>query len=359
MNRRNFFKNSALTTLGVTGIHKLPALPPNVNEKLGRIRIGICADLHQDVMHDGPKRIEAFIRDMEVQKPDFIIQMGDFCRPYDYNRVILDIFNRFNGPRYHVIGNHDMDGGFTRDQVVAFWKAIGKYYSFDQKGYHFIVLDGNDHDPSPDRPSGYARFIGKEQMQWLEEDLEKTRLPVIIFLHQGLDNDLGGIYNAMETRLVLERANKRAGFRKVQLVFTGHHHQDYHNVINGIHYIQINSMSYQWLGGDYEHLRYSEEVDKTHPYIKATVPYKDPLWAVVDIFPNGDFRLKGTKSVFVGPSPEDLGMSPYQFGYPIVPYISDRKISLTKNSFEYIDTNGVMAQGGRIDKENVNLLQTT
>ena len=342
MNRRNFLRNSALTTVGVTGIDKLPAFPPVENEKFERIRIGICADLHQDIMQDGPKRMEAFINDMAIQKPDFIVQMGDLCRPYDYNQVILDIYNRFDGPCYHVIGNHDMDGGFTREQVVAFWKAIGNYYSFDKKGYHFVVLDGNDHDPSSDRPSGYARFIGKEQMQWLEADLDKTTLPVIVFLHQGLDNDIGGIYNAMQSRLVLERANEKAGFRKVLLVFTGHHHQDYHNVINGIHYIQLNSMSYQWLGSDYEHLRYSAEVDKTHPYIKETVPYKDPLWAVVDISKNGSFQLKGKKSVFVGPSPEDLGMTPYQTGYPIVPFISDRKISLSMKPFEYIKTDGII-----------------
>lgn len=342
MNRRNFLRNASLATLGVTGIDKLSVLPPVKNEKFESIRIGICADLHQDIMQDGPKRMEAFINDMAVQKPNFIIQMGDLCMPYDYNQVILDIYNRFNGPRYHVIGNHDMDGGFTREQVVSFWNAIDKYYSFEKKGYHFVVLDGNDHDPSSERPPGYARFIGKEQMQWLEDDLEKTKLPAIIFCHQGLDNDFGGIYNASQSRLVLERANAKADFRKVQLVFSGHHHQDYHNVINGIHYIQINSMSYQWLGSDYEHIRYSAEVDKTHPLIKKTVPYKDPLWAMIDISKDGSFQLKGKKSVFVGPSPEDLGMSHYQYGYPIVPFISDRKISLTRKSFEYITTDGIM-----------------
>lgn len=330
MNRRNFLRNTTLSTFGVTGIGSLSALSPIDDGQFEKIRIGICADLHQDVMQDGPKRLEAFINEMAVQKPDFIIQMGDFCVPKPGNQVIMNIYNRFEGAGYHVIGNHDTDGGFTREQVVKFWNAIGRYYSFDKKGYHFVVLDGNDHDPSSERPAGYARFIGKEQTQWLEADLDKTTLPVIVFLHQGLDNDIGGIYNAMETRLVLERANAKAKFRKVQIVFSGHHHQDYHNVINGIHFIQVNSMSYQWLGSDYEHIRYSKEVDKTHPHIKSTVPYKDPLWAVVDITKDGTFRLKGKKTVFVGPSPGDLGMSPYQYGYPIVPFISDRKIALSR-----------------------------
>jgi len=338
MNRRFFIKESALITIagaaiGAGSIEKLPSV--SGKEKYSKIRIGICTDLHQDIMHDCPQRLDAFINDMNIQQPDLIIQLGDFCRPIDSNKIILDIWNRFPGPRYHVIGNHDMDGGFTREQVVAFWNAIGKYYSFDIKGYHFVVLDGNEHNPASDRAPGYARFISDEQLKWLETDLEKTTLPVIVFCHQGLDNDIGGIENATKSRLVLERTNTKAGKRKVQVVFTGHRHQDYHNVINGIHYVQINSMSYYWIGEKYKIIRYDESVDKAHPSIKYTVPYKEPLWAVVDILPNGSFRLNGKKSVFVGPSPEELGMPRYDMGYPVVPFISDREIQLTTKSFEY------------------------
>ncbi len=125
----------------------------------------------------------------------------------------------------------------------------------------------------------------------------------------------------------MERANEKADFQKVQFVFSGHHHQDYYNNINGIHYIQINSMSYQWLGKNFQHIRYSEEVDKSNPWIKYTVPYKDPIWAYVEI--NSDtLRLYGKKTEFVGPSPEELGVDKTIFGYPIVPYISDKKIKL-------------------------------
>lgn len=333
MKRRNFIRNSALATIGMTPMSNLPDFPNRVNRKFAKIRFGICADLHQDIMHDAAQRLEAFIDDMQHQKPDFIIQLGDFCRPYEHNQPILNVFNRFSGPRYHVIGNHDMDGGFTREQVVAYWKAKGTYYSFDIKGYHFVVLDGNEENPSPGRPSGYARWIGPSQLKWLQEDLDKTNLPTIVFCHQGLDNDYGGLENGTQSRLVLERANERAGFRKVQLVFSGHHHQDYRNYINGIHYIQINSMSYQWLGSKYAHIRYSEAIDKSHPWIKSTAPYKDPLWAMVELLPDGQLSLKGRKTVYVGPSPEELGMPEYEYGYLNRPLISDRKLLLTMKSF--------------------------
>ena len=101
------------------------------------LRFGICADIHKDIMHDGDERLKTFIDEVKKKDLDFIIQLGDFCRPYDYNQDFMDIWNSYPGKKYHVIGNHDMDGGFTRDQVVEYWNAIGKTYSFDCNGYHF------------------------------------------------------------------------------------------------------------------------------------------------------------------------------------------------------------------------------
>lgn len=322
--RRDFIK--VLSTGGPALMLPLN-LPANILENKA-LRFGIVADVHKDIMHDADLRLSAFIKEAKKKDLDFIIQLGDFCRPYDYNERFLSIWNSYPGKKYHVIGNHDMDGGFTRDQVVKYWNALGKNYSFDSNGYHFIVLDGNDKNPSPDGPSGYARFLGKEQLNWLETDLAETNLPTIVFCHQGMDNDLGGIYNATQSRLVLERANELADFQKVLFVFSGHHHQDYYNHINGIHYIQINSMSYNWLGDKYKHIRYSEDVDKSHEWIKYTVPYKDPIWAYAEISSDNTFRLYGRKTEFVGPSPQELGVDMRQSGYPIVPYISDKIIKL-------------------------------
>nr|WP_299385134.1 metallophosphoesterase [Allomuricauda sp.] len=325
-NRRDFVKMLSIGGLAVMIPHDMGAASYLKGNKT--LRFGICADVHKDIMHDADARLKAFIDEAKNKELDFIIQLGDFCRPYDHNLEFMSIWNSYPGKKYHVIGNHDTDGGFSRQQVVDYWKSMGTYYSFDCKGYHFVVLDGNDKDPSPERPSGYARYIGKEQLQWLKEDLDQTHLPTIVFCHQGLDNDLGGIHNGTESRLVLEQANQKAGFNKVQFVFSGHHHQNYYNQINGIHYLQINSMSYQWLGDSYKHIRYGEAVDKSHPWIKYTVPYKDPIWAYAELTPEQKFNLYGKSTEFVGPSPEDLGVDLSKYGYPIEAKISDREIEL-------------------------------
>lgn len=333
MNRRKFIIHTGLTSAAtLLGSRtwarslKKPAFPA--------IKVGICTDIHLDTVHDAPKRLQAFMEEMRREKPDFIIQLGDFCSPHEKNKAFRAIWNQFEGPRYDVIGNHDTDDGFTRNQVVDFWQMPGRYYSFDAKGYHFVVLDANEaeHHASRNPKAKYVSYIGDEQLAWLEADLENTRLPVIVFVHQGLDNSNGGVENGGKVRALLDRCNAKEKTQKVLMVFSGHHHHDYHNVINGIHYIQINSMSYQWMGKGYEQVPYSEEVNKAFPWTQYTAPYQDPLWAFLEISPSGLVTLAGRKSVFVGKTPLELGRPRYAGdGYPDVACISDRKIHLNES----------------------------
>ncbi len=323
MNRKQFLIKSGLTG----GAILLNDLSP-LEVKASSIKIGIITDLHHDIMHDAPQRLTTFIDAMKQDKPDFIIQVGDFCIPKKENKPLLDIWNKFEGPKYHVLGNHDTDGGYTREQTVAFWNAKDKYYSFDQSGFHFIVLDGNEHNESKSRPGGYARYISPTQLNWLRNDLKNTDLPSVVFCHQGMDNDAGGLENGTIIRYALEQAKNKSGKSKVLMVISGHHHQDYHNQINGIHYVQINSASYQWLGEQYQEIRYSKEVDKAHPNIKNTVPYRDAIWAMVEINAGKEIKIKGKKTDFVGSSPTDLHVEMDTYIYPIVPYISDRSLKI-------------------------------
>lgn len=324
MQRRHFIYN----LLAGSAILTFPSALYAGNEKKN-LRFAICADMHKDIMHDADQRLQTFIDAANKQRPDFIIHLGDFCRPYETNLGFLSIWNSFSGDKHHVLGNHDMDGGFSREQVLDFWKSPAKYYSFDKNGYHCIVLDGNDKNPSPDKASGYSRFIGEEQMNWLKKDLETTSLPCLLFSHQCLDENPDGIENRQQIRTILENENKRSGFQKVMASFSGHHHTDYANQINGIYYIQINSMSYQWLGDKYQTIRYSKETDEKYPWIKYTVPYKEPLFALVEITPV-EIHIKGTKTTFVGPTPDELGCPESPKNNPLVPFISNRKLSIKK-----------------------------
>ncbi len=272
------------------------------------VRFGICADIHKDIMHDADQRLLAFVSEMNENNVDFIIELGDFTQPQDYNASFLNIWNSFEGPSFTVLGNHDMDNDtgdrYPRDFTVSYLDMPGRYYSFDMQGFHFIVLDGND--PKDPPQSGYARYIGSDQLEWLKQDLSGTETPVVIFSHQSIE-DPGGVENASDVRKILEEAKLSSGKNKVIACFSGHHHIDYATSIKGINYIQINSMSYYWMGADYLQVRYSQKIDEQYPYIKYTAPYKDPLFAVVEIDTRGRIRIFGRESSWVGPDPWELG----------------------------------------------------
>ncbi|RMH02222.1 MAG: alkaline phosphatase [Planctomycetota bacterium] len=318
--RRSFLRRAS----AVVAATWLP-LPACVSAALGGrpLRFGLCADVHQDVMHDAVERISAFAAAMAVEEDlAFVAQLGDFARPVEANRPFLEAWNTCPRPRHHVIGNHDLDGGCSREEVVAFFGMPARYYGFTAGGCRFLVLDGNDRKPEGAAP-GYPRWVGPEQIQWLREELAAADGPVIVLSHQSLENP-NGLENGAELRALLESANAAPGGARVLACFSGHHHLDYATTIRGIHYVQVNSMSYYWVGGDHPYPRYSAEVDAGHPWIKYTAPYRDPLWMLVTLTPDRGLRLEGVRSEWVGPSPQELGAALDQPEGSVVPWIRDR-----------------------------------
>jgi len=321
LHRRSFLKTASFCS----GVYLFEPFAHSANENPPILRFGLIADVHQDIMHDGHQRIKAFTQAMAKAKADFICQLGDFCWPHERNRGFLERWEQFDGARYHVLGNHDMDGGYTREHTVAFWGMPGKHYSFDTKGVHVMVLDGNE--PGGKR-KGYKRYVSQEQLAWIRGDLKTVTRPTIVFSHQALD-DATGIENSEEVRKVLEEAKTKAGQNRVVACFCGHHHDDQATQINGIHYIRINSASYSWLGEKFKHESYSTDIHDKFPWISHTAPYRNPLWALVDIdLTKGRLVIKGRKTSWVGPTPWELGIDT-QTKDPEVcaPRISDRVLS--------------------------------
>lgn len=326
-NRRHILKAFGYGSILVLTLFWLSGCRGNASDQEGghnlrTIRFGLCADVHKDVIHDADARLKTFIDRMNREKVDFIMQLGDFCRPYDYNQGFLDIWNQFKGPRYHVLGNHDTDGGFTREQTLEFWGTKDKYYSFDLGGCHFVVLDGND-KKKQGPASGYPRYISEQQAERLKTDLASTNSPTFIFSHQSIEN-AAGVENGEAIRSILEETNRKTGYRKVLACFSGHHHADYYAVIEGIYYIQINSMSYEWLGADYKHARFSKEIEEAHPWTSYTAPYKDALYAIVTVRSNGTIEIDGIQSEWIRPSPSELGVPERKGSEKSTPKISNR-----------------------------------
>lgn len=296
--RRQFLKTA---TLAATASYSLPLWAAPGAKK---IRIGLITDIHKDVIHDADERLQVFLDAMKREKVDAIMQLGDFCQPKPANRAFADLFNAFEGPKYHMLGNHDMDGGFKREQAVAFYGMPSRYYSFDLGGFHFVMLDAND------RPQGwkggYPHYLAPDQVAWLKEDLEKTKLNTFVFSHQSLERPTC-IDNQEEVRALLEAAKMPDGKRKVAGCLNGHWHIDHKRVIHDIPYIHVNSASYYWLGDKYKRERLEPELAKKFPWVASTAPYTKCLYTILEIDPvAGRFTLTASKAKWMGPSPQKL-----------------------------------------------------
>ncbi|MDE0819492.1 MAG: twin-arginine translocation signal domain-containing protein [Opitutales bacterium] len=299
--------------------------PAKVAGGLKELRFGMCADVHKDIMHDADERLGAYLECMTKKDAHFVVQMGDFCQPKKANDSFRAVWQSWEGDQYNVVGNHDMDGGFSREDFRQYLGMEKGYYTYLEQGYRFIVLDGNDRHENA--PGGYPRHVGKEQRAWLTETLSSTTEPVVVLVHQSLQN-ASGVDNGVEVRAILEAANETAGWGRVLACFSGHHHLDDLVEVNGIPYIQVNSMSYYWVGGSKKHESYPTEVHAEHPWIQYTSPYADPLWAFVTIDPKGELRIEGVRSRWVGPSPAELGYEEGKDEQGITPNVAARNVRL-------------------------------
>lgn len=210
-----------------------PAAPRYYRQSLAKVKE--CADL------------------MNHEKVDFLIELGDFkdqdpvpneANTLKYLTEIENVFHQFKGPTYHVLGNHDMDG-ISKEQFLSRVTNTGvaaseSYYSFNLKGFHFVVLDGNFTREGKAYDHGNFTWdntmIPDSELNWLKEDLKNNTLPAIVFIHQMLDDSKSkeqSVANAAEVRQLLEASGK------VICVFQGHVHEERYNLINHIHYYSM------------------------------------------------------------------------------------------------------------------------
>jgi predicted phosphodiesterase len=266
-----------------------------------RARFGIFTDSHY--ANSAPRGIRYYkesiskmtecVELMNRQKVDFLIELGDFKdqdTPPNKNNTLLylhiieSVFKQFKGPRYHVLGNHDLDNiskeEFANRVDNTKIPVNSSFYAFDLRGLHFIVLDANFKSDGTDYGNGNFAWqdtnIPPAEIDWLKRDLKSTDKPAIVFIHQQLDGDGEFcVNNAEEVRAILENSSKTFA------VFQGHYHQGHYSQINGIHYYTLKAM-----------------VDGSGSHANA--------YALVEVFDDGAIMITGyrrVKTKVLGPNP--------------------------------------------------------
>ena len=317
--RRDFFRSTGVVATSIL-------LPRQVMAALSKIKkpikLGMIADLHQDVMHDGPARLKVFLDAMKEEKPDALLQLGDFAYPTKKNEVVAKAFEKAHPRALHVLGNHEIDGGHSFDQVAKLWGMKGRYYTENVNGLDLVVLDCNEKPKNHKR--GYPAHIGQKQLEWLAKQLKTLKGPILVISHQPLAGP-GSIDNAGEVQTLLEAAAD-----KVLLAVNGHTHIDHVARVGRISYLHVNSASYKWVGGSHRNKSYPAEVHSKFRWVEYTCPYRDSLFATLTIAPdNGRIEVKGRESQWVGKSPSQLAI-PTKYGLTngkeICPKIRSRQL---------------------------------
>jgi len=258
ISRRDILKCSGIAAASLTGA--APALLAERPKPKAKLSFGIVTDSHYADRSPGGSRHyrESLVKMAECvglmneKKAKFVVELGDFKdqaakaeTTIEYLRAIEKAFGKFKGPRYHAMGNHDVDN-ISKKQFLDNVENTkiprdAKYYSFDAGGVHFIVLDANFRSDGKDYDSGNFNWtdanVPKAELDWLRKDLTAGTSPAVVFNHQQLDGKGGHtVKNAPEVRGVLAKSGR------VLAVFQGHNHRGGHSLIEGIHYYTLKAM---------------------------------------------------------------------------------------------------------------------
>lgn len=299
-----------------------------------KIKFLLFTDLHHDLVHDSEERLKTIISRAEAEQVDCILNLGDLAFALPGNLVIKEILNATSIPKYHVIGNHDVDKT-SKQEFVDFFELPAAHYSFDRGIFRFVVLDSNfiiDEEGNEQHYDHANYYIdnrkrerySREQHQWLEELLTDPSRIYVILSHGPVNDKVTEIDKNAEIHTIIRDAHKKG--IKIAAVFGGHNHSDNYHVIDGINYIQINSASYFYGGEKFSNTdRFSPEIYKKYPIYKYSIPYDRPLYAIIEMDNSGKLSIKGTKGEFVKPDPDEDLLK--ELPYPCTPVIVDRIIS--------------------------------
>ena len=205
-------------------------------------------------------------------QPEFCIaggdQVFDICeQDLTRARTLFKLYRQTEAelacPVYHTIGNHDVIGLNQRSPIEPGDPEYGKklyqdnfgklYYSFDHKGWHFVVLDSI----GIEYYKIFSPHFDGEQLGWLENDLAAVGpdRQVIVVTHVPIASVLGSLSsdggagpivgNAYAVHSILAR-------HKVKLVLQGHLHICETSMYRGTEYLIGGAVSGFWWKGKME-----------------------------------------------------------------------------------------------------------
>jgi len=197
-------------------------------------RFAVMGDT-RDYSPDGinTRVMKAILEKIKAENVDFIIIVGDMITgstKTDVHKNRLEkwksLIGEYGIPFYIGVGNHEIESETSEDIVRSVFEMPENgpsglkelVYSFDYKNAHFIMLDtaifNNFHT------------LGKVQMEWLKEDLEKNQKnSIFIFGHDPAYPVYSHIGTSLD-KYSIQRDELWKLFERhgVRIYFCGHEH---------------------------------------------------------------------------------------------------------------------------------------
>jgi 3',5'-cyclic AMP phosphodiesterase CpdA len=283
MNRRNFIRNSSLLTIG-TGL--APGVSTQVEPDKASVHFAFLSDIHVKPTETAESGMRKAFRNVNAlkKKPDFILNGGDAImdalaadkvktkEQWDtWNKVVREE-NRL--PIYHTIGNHDVWGWQVKDEsiksdplydkawVVQQHKMPNRFYSFEKKGWKFIILDSTQQNGG-----GYIARLDDEQFSWLEDELRNapsdqhiciaSHIPVVSFCSAMFFDDqlTNGDWKLSRALLHVDARKLTqlfSGYKNIRCCLSGHIHLQDKVEYKNVHYYCNGAVSGNWWNGDFK-----------------------------------------------------------------------------------------------------------
>ncbi len=199
INRRGFLKcmawagTGALCVVqgGVLKSFSLSRLPRTLAKMKGELSFVQISDSHIGFNKPANPDVTATLQEAVAKvnalptPPAFVLYTGDLTHlskaaEFDTLEQVLKGLN--TSQVFYVPGEHDVlnDNGEQYRQRFGEDTVGGGWYSFDQKGVHFIGLIN-----VLNLKAGGLGSLGQEQLEWLEKDVKKLKSsnPIVVFAH--------------------------------------------------------------------------------------------------------------------------------------------------------------------------------
>lgn len=211
-----------------------------------------------------PERLKEAIATLNKDSLSYSIHLGDFIdKDFQSLDRILPLWDALKSNSYHVLGNHDFDvKDSLKSKIIQRLNLTNRYYSFIEKNWRFIVLDGNDlsfhgaltpikvkqtdsvfnslkNKELPYLQKWNGAFSSK-QLNWIKTELDlakKNNQKVGFYCHFPIfPIDQHNIWNRDQFLALIKP------YKNVKIFFNGHNHAGAYQMENNVHYVTFKGM---------------------------------------------------------------------------------------------------------------------